>query len=218
MFPERQTHPHKTWADEVEYLDKLFTGGSAYVVGKVNGDHWNLYMTAPTEPSSPDSPGSSGSDQTLEILMTELDSDKCRLFNLQQYEQPGPISGRRAELQSGLSKLLPGALLDSHLFSPCGYSLNGILNDTYLTVHVTPEPECSFASFECNANVEDIDEMVKKVVNVFMPGKFSVTVFRSTPAIGLDMMMKTVEGWKRADRIVYEFEGYKLWFEHYNKP
>jgi len=53
MFPERQCGPHREWREEVEYLDKFFPdqNGAAYTVGKVNGDHWLLYMTAPPENS-----------------------------------------------------------------------------------------------------------------------------------------------------------------------
>lgn len=64
MFPERQHGPHREWRAEIEFLDNLFPNGSAYTVGKVNGDHWVLYLTAPgggtsvngdTAPSSPQS-------------------------------------------------------------------------------------------------------------------------------------------------------------------
>lgn len=47
MFPERQIGPHREWRNEVEYLDALFDNGAAYTVGKMNGDHWLLYMTSP---------------------------------------------------------------------------------------------------------------------------------------------------------------------------
>ncbi|KAI0829673.1 S-adenosylmethionine decarboxylase [Trametes gibbosa] len=62
MFPERQLGPHREWRAEIEFLDNLFPNGSAYTVGKVNGDHWLLYLTSPaggsssyagTAPSSP---------------------------------------------------------------------------------------------------------------------------------------------------------------------
>ncbi|OCH93120.1 S-adenosylmethionine decarboxylase [Obba rivulosa] len=100
MFPERQLGPHRDWRAEVEYLDNIFPNGAAYTVGKVNGDHWLLYMTSPddsagTAPSSPisrlkslpgfngtvgslDEPGPSSlaytisQDYTIEILMTHL--------------------------------------------------------------------------------------------------------------------------------------------------
>ncbi|KAJ3415942.1 spermidine resistance protein [Chytridiales sp. JEL 0842] len=51
LFPEKQAWPHGRWGDEVNYLDELFpsesyeTGG--YVVGKINGDHWCMYMATP---------------------------------------------------------------------------------------------------------------------------------------------------------------------------
>lgn len=49
MFPERQVGPHREWRNEVEYLDALFDNGAAYTVGKMNGNHWLLYMTTPPE-------------------------------------------------------------------------------------------------------------------------------------------------------------------------
>lgn len=106
MFPERQVGPHREWRNEVEYLDALFDNGAAYTVGKVNGDHWLLYMTSPSEPEgineSDDDEASPapnmtatvasiassdtlpqafvGQDCTLEILMTKLAAGGRRPF------------------------------------------------------------------------------------------------------------------------------------------
>ncbi|PWZ01053.1 S-adenosylmethionine decarboxylase [Testicularia cyperi] len=44
MFPERQKGPHRDWMLEVAVLDRFFDYGSAYTVGKMNGDHWLLWM------------------------------------------------------------------------------------------------------------------------------------------------------------------------------
>lgn len=52
MFPERQTGPHRGWPEEIGYLDAMFTGGAAYTVGKVNGDHWLLWFFDRSEPAS----------------------------------------------------------------------------------------------------------------------------------------------------------------------
>ena len=38
--------------------------------------------------------------------------------------------------------------MDSFVFDPCGFSLNGLYKDYYWTIHVTPEDSCSYASFE----------------------------------------------------------------------
>ncbi|KAI9203369.1 adenosylmethionine decarboxylase [Polychytrium aggregatum] len=113
LFPEKQLWPHGRWGDEVAYLDDMFpaaeyeTGG--YVVGKINGDHWCLYMATmlpreaacaaaeeeASETSSieerhtPESCSSSDSENddapeedevTLEIMMTGLDPAKMKHF------------------------------------------------------------------------------------------------------------------------------------------
>ncbi|KAI0030776.1 S-adenosylmethionine decarboxylase [Vararia minispora EC-137] len=110
FFPERQKGPHREWKDEVGYLDGIFKNGAAYTVGKVNGDHWLLYMTrgdeasdaspiTPAQPlsedkespeddapvgenpeSSPPSHSHGGVDYTIEILMTHLDPTTSSVF------------------------------------------------------------------------------------------------------------------------------------------
>lgn len=51
LFPDRQQYPHGRWGDEVAFLDGLFDKDgwdtAGYVVGRVNGDHWCLYVAAP---------------------------------------------------------------------------------------------------------------------------------------------------------------------------
>ncbi|GAA6039793.1 hypothetical protein JCM8097_004224 [Rhodosporidiobolus ruineniae] len=49
MFPDRQKGPHKDWNQEMAFLDKLFENSSAYTVGRMNGDHWLLYVTPPRD-------------------------------------------------------------------------------------------------------------------------------------------------------------------------
>lgn len=107
FFPERQKGPHREWKDEVEYLDNVFQNGSAYSVGKMNGDHWLLYITRPQgyTPESPTpafrsprwpplggakahgtsdettvTPKPPGTDSTIEILMTHLPPAVSRAF------------------------------------------------------------------------------------------------------------------------------------------
>lgn len=48
---------------------------------------------------------------------------------------------------------------------------------TYWTIHITPEPEFSYVSFETNLSQTSYDELVRKVVEVFKPGKFVTTLF-----------------------------------------
>jgi len=350
LFPDKQRGPHRSWKQEVKFLDDMFEGGSAYMVGKMNGDHWYLYITSPetsiTPPRTPEDqknltyqpnsnkiPTSAGSifnggmetnDETLEILMTDLDPENAKQFYLEHasavasttfysqaqearkiaMENLGDLSastvtirtnstvdsvsedaldvfdnGSDSDLHStytpvseqtdlecmtteghalgtvvsevcGLSDVYPtseypDARVDAYLFSPCGFSANGIIpaaqgqddsngakSTHYFTVHVTPEPICSFASFETNVpggqNGRETSEIVEHVVSIFKPGRFSVTLFEAKAAlassgddftVGLarKKRIEKIQGYRRIDRIVHDFDDYELIFRFYER-
>ncbi|QRV79317.1 adenosylmethionine decarboxylase [Ceratobasidium sp. AG-Ba] len=188
MFPERQLGPHREWTTEVGYLDDLFKGrpglglgaGAGYTVGKVNGDHWLLYVIGPedddhsdrgsvTEEKVPTSGNAcSPPDYTVEILMSKLGAPARRPFFYP--EQVGEAAdvvhatpherGTATSDQIGISDILPkdATTLDSFAFEPCGYSANALVRhdagEGYYTIHVTPEEGWSYASFECNVPLE----------------------------------------------------------------
>ncbi|KAJ6557183.1 S-adenosylmethionine decarboxylase [Mycena sp. CBHHK59/15] len=173
MFPERQLGPHRDWKHEVEFLDNIFRNGAAYTVGKVNGDHWLLYMTSPanaeTATSSPRSLIQEHPlpDYTIEILMSDLAPASRKLFSSSPDSPDAPpVDALALSASLGISEIFPSHLttLDAYSFSPCGYSANALIkwgNDPvskiddapgegYYTIHVTPEEGWSYASFECN--------------------------------------------------------------------
>lgn len=180
MFPDRQQGPHKEWRNEVEYLDNIFGSGrgAAYTVGKVNGDHWQLYLTNPddscdnscsseNESLHEDEPHSRGGaevdqDYTLEILMTKLSSEARSAFHYDSNStlEDAASQGLSTSVNLGIEALFPPHMttLDSFAFMPCGYSANALVRlhedqEGYYTIHVTPEEGWSFASFECNVPV-----------------------------------------------------------------
>ena len=357
-FPDRQRGPHRSWRDEVNSLDKLFLGGSAYMIGKMNGEHWYLYLTEPntilTPPATPERretetkllelPVAKGSlrayegyddtkDETLEILMTDLDEVTAKQFYLDhanavaegRSEELAPrtrtdatervggfdgvlckgskpadtscgklsdedldvfsnTSSDPADLMASYSEALtypgehaseghplgtvvsessgladvyptskyPDARIDAYLFQPCGFSANGVIpaptgHDAthYFNVHVTPEPHCSYASFETNVPTKqtgrETADVIKQVVDIFKPGRFSVTLFEGNQAdddldpeatgsqreainkaIALQKKMAKkssrldqIPGYRRVERIVHDLEGYDLVFKHY---
>lgn len=310
MFPTKQLFPHTSWDDEVQFLEKEFLNGSAYMVGKMNGEHWYLYLTNPgtiltpphTPPNEahqgprtqtqilnfPESPtsyetrffagpeggraGSGAHDETLEILMTELDPVKAKQFYLEDAsavakarylketegkeiveleklkemnrEFPKELSSEGHTLGDivsdacGLSAVYAptkNSKIDSYVFSPCGFSANGVMPsdsyDTthYFTVHVTPEPHCSYASFETNVPTNqsgrETADVVEHVTDIFKPGKFSVTLFETKP-VGDDYdyeqfrraaRMDRIKGYKRVEKIVHDLDGYDLVFRCYHR-
>ncbi|KAL1916485.1 uncharacterized protein VTP21DRAFT_5676 [Calcarisporiella thermophila] len=239
MFPERQLDPHRDWGKEVECLDTYFTNGAAYTVGRANsGDPWYLYIATPGEDDSqemvPQVPDEH--DQTIEILMTHLDPEAMIPFYQRPGEEGGTTGGRRVDQDTGLDTLYPKALVDSFLFTPCGYSANALLKQGYYTIHVTPEPACSYASFETNiptgGKPSVVQALIREVTRVFRPGKFSVTAFSSHPPgdaseeawerhdrerARMARSLDTITGYKRTERIVYEFNGYDLVFGQFER-
>ncbi len=56
-------------------------------------------------------------------------------------------------------------VIDTYLFKPCGYSLNGILNYSYWTIHIT---------FETNYCYDNYKYVIEKIVDqLFKPKTFS---------------------------------------------
>lgn len=221
MFPERQRGPHRDWHQEVDVLNKYFDNGSAYTVGKMNGDHWLLYMSSKEEAIKP--PPDSSPDTTLEILMTQLHPESCKDFYSVDGES-GHLAGQKLSDKLGISKLFPDISLDAFLFQPCGYSSNatwtdGDNNDRYFTIHVTPEDGISYASFETNAsykNSAQLRDLVQRVVKIFNPGKLSSTLFVGTNdeeeldfRPSNEFSNRLLDNYKRTDRINYEFSGYE---------
>ncbi|KAK2792664.1 hypothetical protein FQN50_010038 [Emmonsiellopsis sp. PD_5] len=311
LFPDRQRGPHRSWRDEVKAMDKLFLGGSAYMIGKMNGEHWYLYLTEPytvlTPPSTPDNEtqtktlnfpdyakavGSEQNDETLEILMTDLDEENAKQFYLDhasavaegrhRYQQKDndehldvfSNTSDTSDLGSDLDQSLPTELtteghglgtvvsescglsdvyptskypearVDAYLFTPCGFSANGVIPSAdgkagthYFTVHVTPEPHCSYASFETNVpqmqTGGETSDIVNHVVDIFKPGRFSVTLFEARPntaktdseehqaaqrnAALRNAKMERIPGYRRIDRIVHDLDGYDLVFRYYER-
>jgi S-adenosylmethionine decarboxylase len=107
----------------------------------------------------------------------------------------------------------------------------------YFTVHVTPEQGYSYASFETNVPEEMFPsrgtrEVVSRVVKGFLPGRMSITKFISHHRLGSDNDSECefggdsgfvedprgakwdwkVEGYRRIEKVVYEFDGYDLIF------
>lgn len=266
MFPERQKGPHRDWKEEMSLLEKYFRGvccvawwpvftqtadtfadGKGYTVGPMNGDHWLLYMNQPDDSvidrqfGNPTTPTcrSPPPDQTMELLMTELDPEACKKFyNDGTVNLDAHAAGKKLSAALGVDQLFPSTdancpptLLDAYLFEPCGYSLNLIAQqDRYATIHVTPETDYSYASFETNAifgaGSDDarlgVQEMVGRVLQIFKPKRFSLTLFVSreedepetSGEQGLALLHKGnfPPGYRRTDKICYEFEDYDLLF------
>jgi len=107
----------------------------------------------------------------------------------------------------------------------------------YFTVHVTPEEGYSYASFETNVPGDmfpgrGTGDVVSRVVQGFQPGRMCITKFISHNKYGdaasesgsefgrdsgfVDDRERSwdwrVDGYRRSEKVVYEFDGYDLVF------
>ncbi len=110
--------------------------------------------------------------------------------------------------KTGIAELLKGAKLDETMFYPCGYSLNGVDDNVYYTIHVTPQPECSYASFETNKSFDNYEDVISKLVDVFRPTRFIVNLCSAGVAGGINV--GEVSGFHRRDMVEYNFGRYTM--------
>jgi len=228
--------------------------------------------------SIPETCGSTGSISSDDFDVFENTSSDHSGFNSdddgytcpEELTTEGHALGNVVSESCGLSDIYPAskypdAKVDSYLFTPCGFSANGVVpapapaDDTrdaieddevqqrevsygthYFTVHVTPEPQCSYASFETNVPTKqsgrETSDIVEQVVKIFRPGRFSVTLFEAKPhestedsGIGWGQeatkaarrsknnRMERIPGYRRVDRIVHDLDGYDLVFRYYER-
>jgi S-adenosylmethionine decarboxylase len=165
MKPHLQAQPHHSFKSETKALDRLFGKGTAYALGRLNGDCWYLYTL------DMDKQMDIG-DQTLELLMTGLDENVAREFYKEKCSD-----GLQLTQSLGIHDHMPEAEIDVHVFHPCGYSLNGIDGNTYYTIHVTPQADCSYASFETNVSMESYDSLITGMLEIFNPNRLLTTLF-----------------------------------------
>ncbi|EHB04016.1 S-adenosylmethionine decarboxylase proenzyme 1 [Heterocephalus glaber] len=97
---------------------------------------------------------------------------------MDQFYMKDGVTAKDVTRESGIRDLIPGSVIDATLFNLCGYSKNGMKSDrSYWTIQITPEPEFSYVSFETNLSQTSYDDLIRKVVEVFKPGKFVTTLF-----------------------------------------
>ncbi|KAL7745739.1 hypothetical protein ACLKA6_009941 [Drosophila palustris] len=228
--PEVQNSPHKGFYEEVTYLDSIFPEGRSYCLGSINLECWYLYTfskpAAETEVNSleivennKDVEPEPEPDQTIEILMQNLDKDIMELFSKSQFS-----TGDEVTKSSAIDRILPDMLIDDFLFDPCGYSMNGInKKGEYMTIHITPEEKFSYVSFESNVALNNYTRLINQVIKTFKPGTFIVTIFANKSSLAYETMKEleieysTMSNWKRNDMQCCNFPSYNLLFAQYSR-
>ena len=191
-FPRNQLYPHSGFAEELQYLEtQCHLVGEAYALGPLNADHWNAFVY-----DDCDRPMSESTDRTLNIMMYDIDPVVAQHFwkkkgsssteakvtgdntkdpeaaaaaatSTEMSEAALKMAADAVTVNSGIHDLLPSTTIQAHVFDPCGYSMNGLLDSAYYTIHVTPETSSSYVSFETTVKMNDYNALVKNVLSKY---------------------------------------------------
>lgn len=208
MRPELQDKSHSSFDQEIEILDSEFELGSAYCMGKMNRDCWYLYTLHPMKEIQVP-------DQTLELIMVDLDEKIMSVFT-----RASSSSAREATQKSGIDRLFPSMQVDDFLFEPCGYSMNGFLRGGhYVTIHVTPEADFSYVSFETNVPQTSYMELINKILRLFDPSKFMMTIFANEHSLAFNHLHEykstSFNNYQIEENQFTRFKNYELTFGNY---
>ncbi|KAH8495150.1 hypothetical protein Peur_056090 [Populus x canadensis] len=184
IFPKAQPSPHTSFKEEVICLEDALPNNLCYrkasvMPSKTTTNSWHVFTASDESHIIPNDHDM----YTVEVCMTDLDRVLARKFFLPPGggNKSGDIAGKEMTKITGIGDINPRAMICDFAFDPCGYSMNGIHNDRYSTIHVTPEDGFSYASFECVGSIFDDDDIehlvgtLRKAVQVFRPATLSVS-------------------------------------------
>eukprot|EP01067_Filipodium_phascolosomae_P001482 Filipodium_phascolosomae@DN1980_c0_g1_i1.p1 len=212
LNPNDQNPIHQAFQNEEDFLNKYFDG-EGYQIGACKGDIWFLYIADFVGPQEKKS-----EERSLEIMMRGCNAD-----TMQHFFNDGPEPKDPAEVSQllGICDLLPNSDIDEFLFEPCGYSMNGLLGKSYWTIHVTPQEECSYVSFETNFYEKDCTRLVERVLNLFKPSSAMVTIMTDINSYRANedpFQFQSLEGFRLKNKFYSTFEGdLHCWFCRYRQ-
>ncbi|KAL7144603.1 hypothetical protein ABFS83_07G023500 [Erythranthe nasuta] len=189
IFPAAQPHPHTSFEEEVVYLEETLPENlacrKASVMHSKSHHKWHVFAACEVGCTVDTVDVHADDLYTVEICMTELDRVSAgKFFRRFDDGKNGDSAGKEMTEATGIGGINVNALVCDYAFDPCGYSMNGVDESRYSTIHVTPEEGFSYASFECVGSVyderEEFLEVVRRVVRIFRPAAMSVSTSCST--------------------------------------
>ncbi|MBI4215602.1 MAG: hypothetical protein HY602_02670 [Parcubacteria group bacterium] len=183
IYPDEQL---SDFDEEIKPIAALFPGNKIQL-GDAKNDHILLYFYASPEVDKP----INHTDTTLEILMHEIDPQICQKF----YASSPQSFNLKSDIQKWIHK--ESIIYDDYNFRPCGYSVNALAKNSYITLHVTPQPECSYISFETNLPLENYDSLINEAVNAFQPGRFTIVFTHNHHS--RQFLMPKIKGFAQTD-------------------
>lgn len=165
LFPQMQ---HTNFEEDVRMLQGLL-GGEIYHFGEQHYNHIFHYEAS----TLLENKYYAQEDTTIELLMYNLGAKASAIFLDQTQEKIHTLLSK--------TNLFSYFETDEFLFEPFGYSVNGLKDGYYFTIHVTPQEECSYTSFETNVPVHQATTIIQELVQALEPKHFDTVVFCDQP-------------------------------------
>ncbi|WP_336246503.1 adenosylmethionine decarboxylase [Shewanella sp. OMA3-2] len=188
-----------TFIDDISTLRQRVPG-TACRVGHLDNHHHFLFTSDKSCQIVPQ-------DKTCELLMYHISGSVADYLCTEQQTV--------ADIYQLLllDKLFAGFEYDAHVFTPLGFSINGIKDNFYYTIHITPQEQSSYVSLETNVNLEQHQfDIAATLLAILKP--------RSWDIIGFDteMAAPTVPKNICVGHCSYPIQqGYNVHFSHYQQ-
>jgi len=127
--------------------------GAAYRFGAVDSHHNYLFHQENNYKAN-------ANDKSYEIVAYHISNSASKLLT------HGNLTAFEIRDLFQIDELFPHFSIDDHVFSPFGYSLNGIENEHYFTIHITPQAESSYISVSANF---DLIALLPKLISILQP-------------------------------------------------
>lgn len=145
------------FGDDIKKLTK-YIPGKAMRFGAMDSHHNFVFHQKNDFQASID-------DKTYEIFAYQISQEASNHLT-----RPGlKVSDIRQFLR--LEQLIPDFQIDDFVFEPYGYSVNAISATKYLTIHITPQADSSYVSFQSNIN---LIELISIILAILQPSSFDL--------------------------------------------
>ncbi|OED36919.1 hypothetical protein AB834_02500 [PVC group bacterium (ex Bugula neritina AB1)] len=200
LFPEKQL---SDFEKEIEYINKVLPGNS-YRLGPTQGEHLHVFIATSYE--SPDY--TLEDDFTIELLMSQPSSSIINDF------EKNASNSKAIQNKLAFESFFDNIFIEDHIFEPRGYSLNGISQEFYLTLHVTPQEENSYVSFETNFRSNHILKMLNYLIKLFSPESILIALYSNFFNLSHDLH---IPGYEKKEKTKVSFKDYDIENFHLTK-
>lgn len=132
---------------------RQYVSGAAYRFGAVDSHHNYLFHQENGYKANIN-------DKSYEIVAYHISNSASKLLT------HGNLTANEIRTLFQINELFPNFTIDDHVFHPFGYSLNGIENENFFTIHITPQAESSYISVSANF---DLIALLPKLISILDP-------------------------------------------------